>query len=246
MMADDLGQRLDRLAGELTATATVPPSAAVRRRGRRRRRGQLALVTVLAVVAAGLIAGPGASLLERSDPPATVGAPPTTVAVPALQPPEVAEGQFAVVIQDPPPGFPERLRGRILPRNCGKVDTGANVYRLLVIAELPYRGQRLVVNVLPWPATKEPPLQPRNFRAPWVVASRQPPDGNGGEDRPLLIAERPQAHLVLDRADGTKGSITGAYRVVRTVTTGTSPTVEIVRDLTGAQLAMTWNCTRAP
>jgi hypothetical protein len=243
-MTDDLQQRLDRLATELTAASTVPPPAAVRRLGRRRRYRQVVLLAVVAVALAGLAAGPGDGLLGRGDAPAGVAGPAATA--PALQPPRAARGQVAVVIQDPPPGFPERISGRISARNCGGLDTGANIYRQLVIAELPYRGQRMVFNVLTWPATKEPPLQPRNFRAPWVVASRQPPDGNGGEDRPFLVAERPQTRLHLDRADGTRGSIVGAYRVVRGVSRGSTTTIETVRNLTGAQLAMTWNCTSAP
>jgi len=244
-MTDDLEQRLDRLAAELTATATVPPPSAVWRRGWRRRRRQLALATVLAVAVAGLAAGPGAGLLERSDPPATVAGPPTTVTVAVLQPPQVAERQFAVVIQDPPPGFPKRLRGRMLSRNCGKVDTGTHLYRFMVIAEARYRGKLLVFNVLPWPATKEPPVKPRNFQAPWVSASRLRLDGED-DGAPDMIAERPQTLLKLDRADGTKGSIVGAYRVVRSVSTGTTPAVATVRGITRAQLAMSWNCTGTP
>ncbi|HEV3015038.1 MAG TPA: hypothetical protein VG499_17320, partial [Actinomycetota bacterium] len=151
------------------------------------------------------------------------------------------EGEFAVIVQDPPSGFPGRLRGRLISRNCGKTDTGAHVYRQLVIAELPYQGKLLVFNVLPWPATKEPPLQPRNLQAPWAINSRLRLDGED-DGSPTLVAERPQTRLELARADGSKGSIVGAYRVVRYVSGGSTTTVDTVRDLTGAQLAMAWNC----
>jgi hypothetical protein len=46
-----------------------------------------------------------------------------------------------------------------------------------------------------------------------------------------------RTHLVLERADGSRGSIVGAYRVVRHLGTGSTTTVETVRELTGAQLA---------
>jgi hypothetical protein len=162
------------------------------------------------------------------------------VAAPPLAVPKVAEGQFAVMIQDPPGGFPRRIQGPIT--NCGRIDTGANLYPQMVVGEVRYQAKILVVNVLPQPAVKEPPLQPRNFRTPWAVASLRPLDGNGGEDQPFLVAEQPQAHLQVDRADGTKGSIVGAYRVVRGVRSGAATTIQTVRELTGAQLTMAWNC----
>jgi hypothetical protein len=242
-MTDDLRQRLGRLATELTATSTVPPPAAIRRLGRRRRYRQLALVAVVAVALAGLAAGPGGGLLGRDDAPAGVAGPATTVAAPALRPPQVAEGRFAAVIEDPPAGFPQRLSGRVT--GCSGIDMPGRSYRLLVIGEVKYRGRLMVVNVLPWPAVKEPPLQPRNLQAPWAVVSRLRLDA---EDfgSPDLVAERPQTRLDLDRADGTKGSIVGAYRVVQFVHRGSTSTAHTVRDLTGAQLAMAWNCKAKP
>jgi hypothetical protein len=245
-MTDDLRQRLDRLATELTETATIPPAASARRRGQRRQRRQLAVVAVVAVALTGIAVAPGAGLPEWGDTVAPAVGPPVTVAVPTLRPPRVAENEFAVTIQDPPSGFPERLRGRLLSRNCGETDTGAHVYRQLVIAEVRYRGEWRVFNVLPWPAVKEPQLQPQNLRAPWAAASRLRLDGSEDPRWPFLIAERPQTRLDLDRADGSKGSIVGAYRVVRGVRRGSATTVETVRGLTGAQLAMAWNCGNKP
>ena len=243
-MSKDLERRLDRLATELTQGAVAPPPAAARRRGRRHRRRQLALGAVLVVVVAGVWAGPGAGLLDRPGSPSAAPGAPSTVAAPPLAVPKVAEGQFAVMIQDPPGGFPRRIQGPIT--NCGRIDTGANLYPQMVVGEVRYQAKILVVNVLPQPAVKEPPLQPRNFRTPWAVASLRPLDGNGGEDQPFLVAEQPQAHLQVDRADGTKGSIVGAYRVVRGVRSGAATTIQTIRELTGAQLAMAWNCEAKP
>jgi hypothetical protein len=91
------------------------------------------------------------------------------------------------------------------------------------------------------PATKQSPLK---LRAPSVSPRRVPLDGNGGGDWPLLSAEQPRTHLALERADGSRGSIVGAYRVVRHLGTGSTTTVETVRELTGAHLAMAWDCGR--
>ena len=103
-MSKDLERRLDRLATELTQGAVAPPPAAARRRGRRHRRRQLALGAVLVV--AGVWAGPGAGLLDRPGSPSAAPGAPSTVAAPPLAVPKVAEGQFAVMIQDPPGGVP--------------------------------------------------------------------------------------------------------------------------------------------
>jgi hypothetical protein len=238
-MSDDLRQRLDRLATELTRDARIPPPEAARRRGRRHRRRQAALGALLVAAVAGVAAGPGAGLLDR--PPATVvpSGPPTTVAAVALAAPTVGSGEFAAVIQDPPAGFPARLRGRIT--GCGPIDMPTFAYPQLVIGEARYQGKWIVLNVAPFPATREPRVE---LPVPWLSASRVPLDGNGGEDWPRLSAEQPHTRLHLERADGSRGSITGAYRVVRYLDNGSTTTVETVRELAGAQLAMAWDCGR--
>src|SRR5215208_5237558 len=141
-MSKDLERRLDRLATELTQGAVAPPPAAARRRGRRHRRRQLALGAVLVVAVAGVWAGPGAGLLDRPGSPSAAPGAPSTVAAPPLAVPKVAEGQFAVMIQDPPGGFPRRIQGPIT--NCGRIDTGANLYPQMVVGEVRYQAKSLI------------------------------------------------------------------------------------------------------
>jgi hypothetical protein len=80
-----------------------------------------------------------------------------------------------------------------------------------------------------------------------VSVHRIPLDGNGGLDWPLLVAEQPHTRVDLVRADGSRGSIVGAYRVVRhVVKDGSVIRDETVRGRTGAQVAMAWDCGRFP
>jgi hypothetical protein len=63
----------------------------------------------------------------------------------------------------------------------------------------------------------------------------------------MLVAEQPHTRLDLERADGSRGSIVGAYRVVRQVfENGSAVGDETVRELTGAQVAVAWDCGRFP
>jgi hypothetical protein len=238
-MSDDLRQRLDQLATELTQGASVPPPTAIQRRAHHHRRRQLAVGTMLLVALAGVWAGPGTDLLDRPRPKGLSSGPPTTLVAPAPKLPKVTEGEFAAVIQDPPPGFPQRIRGRITA--CGKIDMPTFAYPQMVIGEARYQSQWAVFNVLPFPAVKQPPVQ---IRVPSVSLSRTPLDGNGGEGQPFLSAERPQTRLNLDRADARRGSIVGAYRVIRYVHSGSTTAIQTIRELTGAQLAMAWDCGR--
>ena len=162
--------------------------------------------------------------------------PPASAAPATLQPPRVAAGEFAAIIQDPPRGFPGQLRGRI--GSCGRVDTGARGDRLRVLAEVPYRGGLVVFTVMPWSAVKEPP----HSLLPSAGAHLVPPGGNRGEVPPFLTAEPSHTHLEIGNADGTNGRIVGPYRVVRAVKKATNHTVMTPGELTGAQLAMAWNC----
>ena len=144
--------------------------------------------------------------------------------------------------QDPAAGFPARIRGRIT--GCGPIEMPTFALPQLVIGEVRYRGRWVVVNVAPFPATREPPVK---HGVPWVSVNRVPLDGNGGLDWPLLVAEQPHTRLVLERADGSRGSIVGAYRVVRQVfKNGSAVGDETVRELTGAQVAVAWDCGRFP
>jgi hypothetical protein len=158
--------------------------------------------------------------------------------VPALAAPTVGRGEFAAVIQDPPAGFPARIRGRVT--GCGPIDMPTFAYPRLVIGEVRYRGTWVVFNVSPFPATRKPPLE---HRVPWVRVSRMPLAGVGGEEWPMLSAEQPQTRLELERADGSRGSIVGAYRVIwHVLHNGSAVRTETVRQLTGAQAAMAWDC----
>ena len=239
----DLRERLDRLATELTQGAPMPPPEVARRRGRRHRRRRVALAAVLVVAVAGISMGVGTGQLGRRPAPgvATPG-PPATVFTPALAAPTVGKGEFAAVIQDPASGFPARIRGRIT--GCGPIEMPTFALQQLVIGEVRYRGRWVVVNVAPFPATREPPVK---HGVPWVSVNRVPLDGNGGLDWPLLVAEQPHTRLVLERADGSRGSIVGAYRVVRHVfKDGSVVRDETVRERTGAQVAVAWDCGRFP
>jgi hypothetical protein len=165
------------------------------------------------------------------------------VAVPALAAPAVAEGEFAAVIQDPPAGFPARIRGRMRRGTCGPIDVPGLAFPRLIIGEVRYRGRLVVFNVAPFPATRDAP--PVRRRVPWVTVRRTPLDGNGGLEWPSVSAERPDTRLTLERADGGRGSIVAPYRVVRAVYRGESiERVETVGERTGAQVAVAWDCGR--
>ncbi len=242
-MIDDLQERLERLAAELTGDPLVPPPAAARRRGRRRRQRQVAGAVLLSLALAGVAVGGG--LLDR-DPPAGSVRPSATTTRPKpqpqlrpLAPPRVKPGELAVIVQDPPIGLPRELHGGV--DSCKEVKTGKFTEFSVTLA--PPRRLKLVGwQVVPLPPSFKPGYA--GPKGPWATGQVYPPDLKDVELQPYLLAEARDGRIHLRKKDGTIGTFVAPYRVVQPVE-GTPGHVTGTRTLqasTGAQVAIAWNC----
>lgn len=240
-MIDDLQERLERLATELTGDPPVPPPEAVHRRGRRHRQRRIAGATLLSLVVAGLVAGGGAGLLG-GDPRTGSIRPSSTTAQPRpqvrpLAPPRVKPGEFAVVVQDPPIGLPREVHGGV--DSCEEVKTG-KVREFSVTLAPPRRFKQVGWQLIPLPPSFQPGYA--GPKGPWAAGQAYPADLTDVDLRPYLLAEAKDGRIDLHSKDGTIGTFVAPYRVVQQVKTSNGTVVRTVRPPTGAQVAIAWNC----
>lgn len=238
----DLRPRLERLATELTRDALVPSAVAVHRRGRRRRRRQLASAGLLAIALVALAVGPGAGLLERGQPTVVPVAPaptPTTPApkLPPLRPPHAAPGQSAVVIQDPPLGLPAKMHTWLT--ECKEVKFGHGGREFQVPSFTVKRGDQRIS----WYVYPLGPVGSKRYKGPWANIQSWTEDPQNQRDPgtfPFVEVYRPQVRVHLSKPNGRRGSIVGPYSIIQGMTYKT------LRQPTGAQVAIAWNCDAPP
>jgi hypothetical protein len=238
----DLRPRLEHLADELTRDALVPPPAAAHRRGRRRRRRQLAGASLLAIALVALTVWPGAGLLERGRPTVVPVAPAPTPTTPApklqpLRPPHATPGQSAVVIQDPPLGLPGKMHTWLT--ECKEVKFGHGGHEFQVPSFTIKRGDKRIS----WSVYPLGPVGSKRYKGPWANIQLWTVDPNNPRDPatfPFVEVYGPQVQVHLSKPNGRKGSVVGPYSIIEGTTYNT------LRQPTGAQVAIAWNCDAPP
>jgi hypothetical protein len=240
----DLRPRLERLANELTRDALVPPPAAAHRRGRRRRRRQLAATGLLAIALVALMIWPGADLLDRGRSNVVPVAPAPTPTTPApklrlqpLQPPHAASGQSAVVIQDPPLGLPGKMHTWLT--ECKEVKFGHGGHEFQVPSFQIERGDKRIS----WYVYPLGPVGSKRYKRPWAniqIWTEDPKNQRDPGSFPFVEVYGPHVQVHLSKQNGRKGSIVGPYSIIQ----GT--TYKTLRQPTGAQVAIAWNCDAPP
>ncbi|SRR6266545_1532952 len=226
---ESLQTRLDRAAEELTRPAIPPDPAAIRRRSRRRRQRQL-LTGALLVVAALAVAPLSTRWLgvlgdeSSSTSQASAG---------GLQPPAVAPGQLAVVIQPPTHGLPSRLDAENV--RCWDVGIGpppgidpASVSHIEITGTIRVNGQARLIQIIPKRTASKPGLAGALARI--QLGSRD--DGPRGR---YLLVEGTQARFHLQAADGSRGSVVGPHRL-------TDQRGALLQPAGTAQAAFAWWC----
>jgi len=251
-MADDLDlrPRLERLANELTHDALVPPPAAAHRRGRRRRRRQLAGAGLLAIALVALTVWPGAGLLDRGRPTVLPVAPTPAPRTPApklrlqpLRPPHAVPGQSAVVIQDPPLGLPAEMHTWLT--ECKETKFGRGGREFEVPSFTIKRGDKRIS----WYVYPLGPVGSKRYKGPWAnvqIWTEDPKNPRDPGTFPFVEVYGPQVRVHLSKQNGRKGTIVGPYSIIQPVTTAQGTSYKTLRQPTGAQVAIAWNCNAPP
>jgi hypothetical protein len=235
----DLRPRLERLANELTRDALVPPPAAAHRRGRRRQRRQAAGAGLLAIALVAFTVWPGAGLLEHGRPTVRPVAPAPAPApkLRPLRPPFAAPGQSAVVIQDPPLGLPAKMHTWLT--ECKEVKFGHGGREFQVPSFQIKRGDKRIS----WYVYPLGPVGSKRYKGPWASIQTWTEDPKNPRDPgtfPFVELYGPQVRVHLSKPNGRKGSIVGPYSIIQGMT------YQTLRQPTGAQVAIAWNCDAPP
>jgi hypothetical protein len=199
---NDLPERLDRAADELTRAAIPPPAVAIRRRGQRRRQQRLVAAAVVVVAIVAGLWGPGAGLFNRvPGAPSAIPGPATPTL--GLTPPPVGPGQIAVVIQPPTYGLPERLLVEAIQCSTHpQLGPGVSIY-----SEATVKGEMRPVELVP-------PVPGRRSTGPAdMVAAVEVRPSEGNQPSQHLTIHNGTARSELQAADGSRGWAVGPHRL---------------------------------
>jgi hypothetical protein len=154
-----------------------------------------------------------------------------------LRPPHAAPGQFAVVIQDPPLGLPGKLHTWLT--KCKEVKFGHGGRQFEVPSFTMKRGDKRIS----WYVYPLGPVGSKRYKGPWAniqIWTEDPKNQRDPATFPFVELYGPQMQVHLSKPNGRKGSIVGPYSIIQ----GT--TYKTLRQPTGAQVAIAWNCDTPP
>jgi hypothetical protein len=196
------------------------------------------------------VAGPGAGPLNRGlptvAPVAPAPAPATstpTLRLRPLRPPQAAPGQSAVVIQDPPLGLPGRMHTWLT--ECREVKFGHGGHEFEVPSFTIKRGSERII----WFVYPLGPVGSTRYKGPWANVQTWTEDPKNPRDPgtfPFVEVYGPQVRVHLSKQNGRKGTIVGPSSIVQQVRTAQGTVSKTLRQPTGAQVAIAWNCDAPP
>jgi hypothetical protein len=225
----DLRPRLERLANELTRDALAPPPA-------------IALVALTVWQGDGLL-DRGRSTIPPVAPVPAPKPPTTKLRLQPLPPPHAAPGQSAVVIQDPPLGLPAKMHTWLT--ECKEIKFGHGGHEFQVPSFQIKRGDKRII----WFVYPLGPVGSKRYKGPWANIQTWTEDPKNPKDPatfPFVEVYGPQVQVHLSKQNGRKGTIVGPYSIIQPVTTAQGTVYKTLRQPTGAQVAIAWNCDAPP